>query len=204
MFSPLLNALGQDPLLRKISVDDDNYIYTFYVSYIDSPIKTQNDVEYHWYFKGKVNKNKGGYTGQLLEDIYEKTTLNGILIEKGEFENGTKSGRWKIWDMHGNILQDMNWKEGKKHGTFWEIDTISEIVTSGKYRNNLLNGNFTKSLNDSIVEKTRYRKGEIVNPIRIQLFKKKDEQKTDNELETDSQPEQIDNDPAIENIEEEI
>ena len=202
-FTFYISVIGQNPLFRKISVDTADFTYTFHISYLEESVIPQNNINYYWYSKGKININEGGFAGQLLVGDYDKTTPDGTLIEKGNFTEGIKSGKWSVWDSSGKLIQITNWKKGKKQGHFWEIDTISNIITRGKYKNDHVNGRYLKSINDSIIEKVRYRKGELIEPIKIKLFRKRDGQLDDLEEETDKQAEQIEDEPATKVIEDE-
>lgn len=167
------HAEAKDELNRKVTTSQDNYNLSFYISYQDTKISAKSDVVYYWFDSGRINQNVGGYSGHLLQGEYEKTTIGGSLIEQGTFYNGMKTGQWKLWDVSGNLIEVIQWKNGKRHGAFWRIDPATGKKISGRYKNDQYQGWIITSLNGSVTDKVKYRSGNVVEPKRFLIFNKK-------------------------------
>ncbi|MBN2789145.1 MAG: hypothetical protein JXR69_03045 [Candidatus Delongbacteria bacterium] len=166
--SNFLNA--QDELLRHITIKADGYCHLFYVPYSIKKVNVEDDVTYYWFANGEVHQNTGGYSGQLLQSIYQKTTFGGSLIEKGTFKNGVKDGVWKIWDLDGNLVKIENWKKGFKDGKAYIIDPVAEKEVITGYKDDQKHGWELQFQNDSLIMKERFKHGVKIDSDRHFLF----------------------------------
>ena len=168
-----MQSSAQDKLLRRVSIKEGGYYHLLYVDYANEELKIDNKLTYYWFDNGKIFKNRGGFSGQLLQGLYEKTTYSGKLIESGNFMNGIKDGIWKKWDSEGNFIEIENWKKGLKDGktTYFRPDSDEKIVS--EFKDGKLNGWVIEYKNDSVTNRTKYRKGEEIDKKGFLFFKKK-------------------------------
>nr|WP_319570066.1 hypothetical protein [uncultured Draconibacterium sp.] len=150
---------AQDDLLHHITIKADGYYHLFYVPYSIKKVNVENDVTYYWFTNGEIHQNTGGYSGQLLQSTYQKTTLEGSLVEQGTFKNGVKDGVWKIWDLNGNLTKIENWKQGFKYGKSYCIDPNTEKRIITEYKDDQKHGWELQFQNDSLILQEKFKHG---------------------------------------------
>nr|WP_319511363.1 hypothetical protein [uncultured Draconibacterium sp.] len=150
---------AQEDLLRHITIKADGYCHLFYVDYSSKKVTVEDDATYYWFANGEIHKNTGGYSGQLLQSIYQKTTFGGSLIEQGSFKDGLKDGVWKIWDLDGNLVKIENWKKGFKNGKSYYINTNAEKEIITEYKYDQKHGWELQFQNDSLILKEKFKHG---------------------------------------------
>ncbi|MFN5182711.1 MAG: toxin-antitoxin system YwqK family antitoxin [Bacteroidota bacterium] len=107
--------------------------------------KTGNS--YNFYLSGKTHfiipyKN-GKIDGEVLE-LSEDSILIGITVYKSGFiekteninrkdKNGVKQGKWKEFDLNGNLKKEMNYRDGSLDGYIKEYDNKGNLITVEKY-----------------------------------------------------------------------
>lgn len=104
------------PNTRTEKIIKGDTLMVFEVLLKSKDIKTQNDRYYHWFWKGEINKNEGGYSGNLLHGKFRKYLNSGKLCELGFFIRGLKTSIWKSWDKSGRLTSEFRWKNGFKDG----------------------------------------------------------------------------------------
>ena len=164
IFIFLLTQTGfsQQENLHKVQIAQDGFNCSFYLDYsTKNDLQIEDDRTYHWFSGGEIHQNQGGYAGQLLQSVFEKHSLDGKLLERGMFKNGLKVGKWKSWDRSGKLIELVNWEDGLKDGKYWSQDVLLNQVTTAEYKDDLLNGKYIVSSGDSIIEKKKYRNGEL-------------------------------------------
>jgi len=124
------------PKEKAVEIKLDKLVYKFHVLIKKKEINLDNGTYYHWFKDGKIQKNQGGYSGQLLEGVYKVYSRHGALLERGRYSRGVKDGEWKKWDKSGKLLEESHWKKGLKHGLFSNYSTGEKV--SRKYKNGKL------------------------------------------------------------------
>jgi hypothetical protein len=127
-----------------------------------STSKQSSSLWYYWYSANEIHITQGGYSGKALNGNYNEYYLNKNLKEKGQFEKGLKTGIWKNWRQDGSLASAYTWKAGQRYGDFFVYDEQGKLLTSGIYKNDLLNGKIFNHIGADSVESTRYKDGKIV------------------------------------------
>ena len=67
---------------------------------------------------------------------------NGIVHKKFEINNGVINGLYREFHQNGNIIYEINYKEGLKYGPFKDFfyDTPNLVAREGNYKNDKLDG----------------------------------------------------------------
>jgi hypothetical protein len=154
------------PNTRTEKIIKGDTLMIFGVLLKSNDIKTQNDRLYHWFWKGEINKNQGGYSGNLLDGKFRKYLKTGELCNEGFFSGGLKNGAWKTWDRSGRLITEFRWKEGVRDGkqVLYGEDglTIIERFRKGKkvgktkryrYGSKLKNAKVSKSKGHNLIGK---------------------------------------------------
>lgn len=131
------------PLTRSFSVNDSDHRIECRALIQKYDLKPEAHIDYYWIKNNKVQKNKGGFSGLLLQGICLKYNKEGQLIEKGSFLTGMKNGLWQYWNLEGELVKSLNYTKG------------------------LLEGEATHYFADGSVEKIPYQKGLIHGKKRI-------------------------------------
>lgn len=132
------------------------------------------DRRYFWYSANQIHTTQGGYSGKLLDGLYEDFYLNKNLKERGQFSKGIKTGEWTSWSESGSLNGTYHWRNGEKAGSYLKYDIDGRLIEKGRYRNDLLSGKqVIYSAADSVVT-TRYKNGHpYINDTKVsRLFKK--------------------------------
>lgn len=177
IFAALLafQVFGQEALTHKVSCRDEGYSCTFSVLLERIKLKPESRLTYYWFDGHKLQRNEGGFSGNLLHGTFERKTSEGRLVEKGEFEAGLKVGEWNTWDENGRMIGQENWKEGERKGTSWLLNPETGEKTIVAYKHDLKEGRYFVFKNDSLIERGRYRKGiPVTKKPLVQIKKKKD------------------------------
>src|SRR5437879_9375353 len=93
--------------------------YSFHVT--NEKITNLRSSTYYWFGQGDIRSTQGGYSGKLIDGVFEKFNRKNALIEKGEFENGLKEGTWTKWYPNGKFLSQYRWRNGQRDGDFEEF-----------------------------------------------------------------------------------
>lgn len=81
-------------------------------------VKPMIDRQYHWYGNDKINITQGGYSHFLLDGAYTEFYYpDRLLLCKGSFSSGLKTGRWLYWHKNGKLIESVNWQKGRISGT---------------------------------------------------------------------------------------
>ena len=118
---------------------------------------------YHWFKSGKIMRTEGGYSGVLLDGLFQEFYANKNLCEEGNYYYGLKSGLWKEWNPNGTLSILTNFIKGKKYGNYARFDSIGLLKEKGKFRNNKLDGKQIKYVTNGNKEIYYYKKGVLVN-----------------------------------------
>jgi antitoxin component YwqK of YwqJK toxin-antitoxin module len=119
---------------HEIEVNEGHCFFSVFVEKTSQ--RLDSSTFYYWYKDGKINKNQGGYTGQLMHGEYLIYSRKGVLLEQGEYKLGRKEGKWKKWDYSGNLLEESKWRKGKKHGIYTQYINGEKVVC--KYKRGIL------------------------------------------------------------------
>lgn len=156
-------ARGQDIvkdfLTHKVIVNNvDGHI----VAYV-KPVKQfapDRDKRYYWFSPNQISSSQGGFSGKLLNGDYQEFYMNKQLKESGYINKGLKRGVWKSWDENGKLKADYTWAFGQMNGVYHKYDSVGKIQETGRYQNDLLDGNQKSYTTESIME--RFYKNGIV------------------------------------------
>ncbi|WP_044397244.1 toxin-antitoxin system YwqK family antitoxin [Lacinutrix sp. Hel_I_90] len=123
------------------------------------PTHTNTSRTYYWYKSNNIQQSKGGYSGDLLHGEYIQYYITNQLAEKGVFNHGLKTKTWKSWFKNGQLKTVEHYSNGKLNGKFELYGDDGNVVTRGRYKNDIKNGKWI----DYIAKDTlRYKKGKQV------------------------------------------
>ena len=144
-------------------------------------IKTKDYLVYYWFKSGKINKNLGGYDGNLLNGRYVVFDENNNMVTEGYFKKGIKHGTWKRWLPKGGILDKQTWKYGQLNGISLLYNKEGTVLQISKYKNGKRHGKYI--LYENGVETIRkFKNGEEVFPkVKEKKEKKQKEVSTESE-----------------------
>ena len=125
----------------------------------EKQVKANQNKQYYYYHRQKVDSRQGGYTGMLLDGEAKMLNADLSLVSKGEFKNGLKHGTWMKWYPDGKLWMLTNWKLGVKEGKEYQYQTDGTLIRCSKYRNNLLHGKTIIYENGEWKMTIRYKKG---------------------------------------------
>jgi len=149
--------------LYKIHVSESDKNIQAEINPVESKPTIQTDRSYYWYSAGKIKITQGGYSGKLLNGLYNECYLNKNLKEQGEFKKGLKNGLWKSWIENGKLVQAINWKNGVKNGGFEIYDEKGNLKQKGNYANDVLDGNQITYFSRDSVQVVSYKDGKLVS-----------------------------------------
>ena len=98
--------------LDKVRIIAPDKIIKAEIIPVNSAPGVKPDRIYYWYNDNRIHSSQGGYSGKLLNGLYEAYYLNHNLKEQGTFKKGLKNGVWKSWNEDGTLSQTGNWKNG--------------------------------------------------------------------------------------------
>lgn len=75
-------------------------------------------------------------------------------VEKGRIKNGQREGVWKTYNAKGVLIQEENFRNGKRDGVFTR--TEDSVMTLGVYTANHKNGPFVTKINGVVVSEMNY------------------------------------------------
>ena len=127
---------------RRTVVKGDT-IYSFTVATQEFSGKVQPGVYYTWYLRNGFASTQGGYEGILLEGSYTKMLRDNTLLEKGQFEEGLKDGKWITWHDQGSKEGVSRWNQGKQQGDQSLYDATGMLEQSQSFRKGKQHGEET-------------------------------------------------------------
>jgi antitoxin component YwqK of YwqJK toxin-antitoxin module len=81
------------------------------------PVSSKDNIKtdrfYYWYSSNEIHFTQGGYSGKLLNGMYNEFFLNKNLKQQGTFKKGLKDGTWKSWNEDGSLNEISKWKNGR-------------------------------------------------------------------------------------------
>jgi hypothetical protein len=165
--------------LYNIHISDSARIIRTQVNPVSGTVSTRPGLLYYWFGSNAIHEQQGGFSGKLLNGIYEESDGNHHLIMQGEFKAGLKDGTWKTWNEAGRLSSVITWDEGVKTGKFAYYDAGGNETQSGRYDYNQLDGKIIYHAATDSVKTILYKNGKIVPAKngsflkRINIFKKK-------------------------------
>ncbi len=115
--------------------------------------------------KGQSGIEVGCYRGAVRHGPHAKWHASGkkVLAEIGTFENGRRSGRWKIFDDKARLLEAGPYRQGKKHGVWSEWYPSGIQSVDGRFIGGTRDGRWTWFEDSGQIQKqadfTRGRRG---------------------------------------------
>jgi len=141
----------------------------------------------------EIHQSQGDYSGDALHGNYTKHFITNELAEKGQFDYGVKINEWKRWFKNGQLKAVENYYNGKLSGAYLLYSDTGELLSSGRYNNNKKTGQWVDYVTN---DTTYYRKGLVFNkkdslgnakePFLKQVFKKKENTKTNTKKKTNT------------------
>lgn len=109
------NINAQNCVKEKIKIEYSDAYDIFYICNNQINIDYKNEKEYYWYSKDlhKQGTTKGGKAGFLLDGKMQTFNLKGNLIGEVNFKSGLRHGEYKYWDSEGEILEFGSCLEGE-------------------------------------------------------------------------------------------
>ena len=173
LFIPLLSLAQRLPedMSAKVRITEVGSTLVAEIYTVKSLPEIQNDRLYYWYSSNQIHTTQGGYSGRLLNGLYEEYFPNKNLKVKGEFKKGLKDGSWKAWLENGSLADETNWKNGIKSGTFTVYNADGSIKQTGSYKHSVLDGKIiTYNINGS-KEIITYKSGNVVKSKTVPIWK---------------------------------
>lgn len=106
-----------------------------------------------------------GFVVTDLSDGYQlvtKSNAEGKIKEEGVLKNGKRNGTWVIYQDRRNLpIKVSNFVNDAYSGTHIEYSNTGQIELICRYKNNVLNGKYTRLKNTRILEQGIYVNGEI-------------------------------------------
>jgi antitoxin component YwqK of YwqJK toxin-antitoxin module len=171
---PLYTAAQRLPYeaMLKVRITEADKTTVAEIRPVDDEPNIATDRLYYWYSANRIHQTQGGYSGKLLNGLFEEYYFNKNLKTQGSFKKGLKSGIWKSWNDNGSLNEEMTWKNGLKNGHFYQYDSAGHLKETGKYKNDLLNGKVTQINEKGTEEITWYKKGVVVKSRTKPFWKK--------------------------------
>ncbi len=141
---------------RKVTVNHPDHTVVAYLKPVKS-VSTESKRTYSWFSGNQIRTTQGGYSGRLLNGLYEDFYLDKNLKETGYFAKGLKQGLWKSWNVEGVLKEELNWDKGQKTGDYAKYSEAGVMLEKGVYKNGLRNGNYEKYTEAGVLaEKSEY------------------------------------------------
>ena len=127
-----------------------------------SKIKFRDGVNHGEYIGGTGDgkRAEGSYKNDKPDSLWRYYFLfNNKLAEEGMMKDGLKEGLWKQWDKNGNIVEEVHYKEDKRHGpaTIYFFD--GSIQMQVNFKNNLPHGPYKEYRQKEVYEEGAYLDG---------------------------------------------
>ncbi|WP_443946633.1 toxin-antitoxin system YwqK family antitoxin [Pedobacter sp. AW1-32] len=172
------------------TINYEDHKAVFHIQSTDQK-KPQANVEriYYWYSGNQIRSTQGGFSGKLLNGLYNEYFLTKNLKEQGNFKMGLKDGLWSNWFENGHLSKVVHFKKGILQGAFEKYSDSGYVMEKGRYINGQLSGKITRYFAKDSIQVFQYKNGILVQqkPSRFKKWipkflvkkdKKKDEQET--------------------------
>jgi antitoxin component YwqK of YwqJK toxin-antitoxin module len=111
---------------------------------------------------GKV-KRIVNYKNGLTDGYHKQFNIDGQLIVDIEFKEGKNHGAWTYYFDDGKVANIQNWNKGIKNGEFKTIDNKGLILKQASYKKGIPEGKHIEYYEDGNPKHvTQYLKGEII------------------------------------------
>lgn len=128
---------------------------------VSKATKTDDQLAYHWFANGSIQRTIGDYSGKLLHGPFEVKNMKSNLLIKGEYTMGLKDGVWKAWYVNGNLKSVYHYNEGLLDGEYALYTEDGHLLKKGNYNDDRLHGKISSyAMGEEVVHK--YRKGELI------------------------------------------
>jgi hypothetical protein len=145
------------------TVNYDHYKAVFYVQRPEIGISNmKSDRSYAWFSGNQIRYTQGGYSGKLLDGVYNEFYDTKGLKTQGLYQMGLKTGNWKSWGEDGKLDSIIHYASGNANGRFEKYDQDGLLLERGKYRDGLLNGKLEKRVSADSIQVIRYSKGKVM------------------------------------------
>jgi hypothetical protein len=192
VLAPICAAIAQDKHFKGSMFSDlevvtsrsqtkGDTIYKFHVSEEEHNIPSESMKRYFWFHQGEMRSTVGNYSGKLLHGGFEKFDRKGNLYEKGEFNNGLKTGEWLTWFPNGRLSRRVTWQNGLRKGKYEEFQSSGDLYKQGSFRKGLLDGTmYVYGPKGSVIGEERYKNGKLIEwkPISTSVPSRSDTSKT--------------------------
>lgn len=145
------------------TVNYDHYKAVFYVQRPEIGAgNVKSDRKYAWFSGNQIRYTQGGYSGKLLDGVYNEFYDTKGLKTQGLYQMGLKTGNWKSWGEDGKLDSIIHYASGKANGRFEKYDQEGVLLERGKYRDGQLNGKLEKRISADSIQVINYKKGKVV------------------------------------------
>jgi antitoxin component YwqK of YwqJK toxin-antitoxin module len=126
------------PFTREIKIEYTDSIARARIMINPAELKVEDENIYYWHTKGQINKNMGGYSGDILHGVFHVFDLENRMITQGQFDEGLKEGTWKRWYSNGNLKSVMVWKKSRLNGEAKFFSKTGELTKVMQYKDGLV------------------------------------------------------------------
>jgi len=145
------------------TVNYDHYKAVFYVQRPEIGAgNVKSDRKYAWFSGNQIRYTQGGYSGKLLDGVYNEFYDTKGLKTQGLYQMGLKTGNWKSWGEDGKLDSIIHYSSGKANGRFEKYDQEGVLLERGKYQDGQLNGKLEKRISADSIQAINYKKGKVV------------------------------------------
>jgi antitoxin component YwqK of YwqJK toxin-antitoxin module len=149
------------PITREVIIVQGDSSIRAKVLIKQQSIAVNEKAMYYWHNKGQINRNIGGYTGELLHGDYFVFDNQKRLVTQGIFDHGLMTGKWKFWYPNGQLHYLQNYKKGMldgiqevydQNGNLSSVNLFKEgkIVPADKVKSKKKNRNKMEVVSDTI------------------------------------------------------
>lgn len=101
-----------DDGLDKVRIVESDKVIKAEIKPLIAKPNPKTDRFYYWYSGNAIHHTQGGFSGDLLNGLYNEYYLNRNLKAQGTFKRGLKDGVWKSWNEDGTLKETATWKDG--------------------------------------------------------------------------------------------
>lgn len=147
------------PVHNRVTINYQDYIVYAEVMTSKQPVSPSEKSYYYWFKSNDIKRTRGDYEGKLLHGAYTEFYPNKNLRAKGQMKRGVKVGQWRSWHPNGEFKEIVRWKKHGRVGRYRMFDEAGDLVSTGKYRDEKLDGVIRIYRGGELVEKQKFNDG---------------------------------------------
>jgi hypothetical protein len=152
----------KDVDLVKVTVNYSDHMVITWLRPVKRQVFARPDKNYYWYSANHIHNTQGGFSGKLINGMYNDYYSNKNLKEQGRFLNGLKTGVWKTWSPEGRLQLVTEWNGGQQSGRYFRYDQQGVLKENGRYKNGSPDGKTITHITPDSTVTTRYKEGKVV------------------------------------------